>query len=194
MTSLTFVVDANVAVKLFLNKALSAEVNTWITHTPTYGTNGTNGTYRPISPISPIGASPVCEALWLVRVERAEPMNESLETILDQPLMVAEQIGGRDWNAGPLDLAVAALRQAGLTKRHNAARVLGYPPALCQALEGACQVLTHVDDRRTIAVSIFTEIPPRPHLRRHGWRRQLSSRPCFGASSKWKTAGITIPI
>ncbi len=92
-------------------------------------------------------------------------MDESLETILDQ-LMVAEKIGGRDVNAGPFDLAVTALRNAGLTRRRDATRALGYPHLLCLALEGACQVLTDVDHRRTIAVSVFSEVPPRPRAPR----------------------------
>jgi hypothetical protein len=94
-------------------------------------------------------------------------VDETLETILDQ-LMAAEQIGGSFLGAGPFDLAVAALRNAGLTKRQDARRALGYPVVLCRALEGACQVLTNIDDRRTIAVSVFTEVPPRtrpPNLR-----------------------------
>jgi hypothetical protein len=86
-------------------------------------------------------------------------MNEFQEAILDT-LMVAEKIGDR-WRPGPLPLALGALRDAGLTRRSEPGSALGYPPLLCAAVEGAATTIRTVDDCRTLAISLFTEVAPR---------------------------------
>jgi hypothetical protein len=86
-------------------------------------------------------------------------MNEFQEAILDT-LMVAEKIGDR-WKPGPLPLALGALRNAGLTQRDEPAVALGYPALLCAAVEGASTTIRTVDDCRTLAISLFTEVTPR---------------------------------
>ncbi len=93
-------------------------------------------------------------------------MNEFQEAILDE-LMVADKIGDY-WKPGPLLLAVQALRKAGLTTRDDPGSALGFPPVLCAAVQGAFSTVRHVDDARTLAVSLFTEVAPRskaPKLR-----------------------------
>src|SRR5262249_49129759 len=84
---------------------------------------------------------------------------EHQEAILDT-LMVAEQIGDR-WKPGPLPLALQALKNAGLTRRDEPAAALGYPRLLCAAVEGASTTIRTVDDCRTLAISLFSEVPPR---------------------------------
>jgi hypothetical protein len=86
-------------------------------------------------------------------------MNEIQETILDT-LMVADRIGDR-WKPGPLPLALAALQTAGLTRRREPGPALGFPPLLCAAVEGAATTIRNVDDCRTLAISLFSEISPR---------------------------------
>jgi hypothetical protein len=86
-------------------------------------------------------------------------MNEYQEAILDT-LMVADKIGDR-WQPGPLPLALGALRNAGLTRRNEPGVALGYPPLLCAAVEGASTTIRTVDDCRTLAISLFTEVAPR---------------------------------
>jgi hypothetical protein len=86
-------------------------------------------------------------------------MNEYQEAILDT-LMVAERIGNR-WEPGPLPLAVQALKNAGLTRRHEPRAALGFPLVLCAAVEGASTTIGSVDDRRLLAISLFSEVRPR---------------------------------
>jgi hypothetical protein len=91
-------------------------------------------------------------------------MNEIQETILDT-LMVADRIGDR-WKPGPLPLALEALQTAGLTRRREPGPALGFPPLLCAAVEGAATTIRTVDDCRTLAISLFSEIPPRKKIPR----------------------------
>jgi hypothetical protein len=89
-------------------------------------------------------------------------MNEFQEAILDT-LMVAERIGDR-WKPGPLPLALQALKNAGLTRRDEPGPALGYPRLLCAAVEGASTTIRTVDDCRTLAISLFTDVPPRKRV------------------------------
>jgi hypothetical protein len=98
-------------------------------------------------------------------------MNAFQEVILDQ-LMAADRIGDY-WHGGPLALAVDALRTAGLTTHQDPARALGYPEELCQALQGASKIFESMDERRTLAISVFTEIPPRERGPRRSLRQQV---------------------
>jgi hypothetical protein len=104
-------------------------------------------------------------------------MNEQQEAILDA-LMVADRIG--DYlKPGPLLLARDALRNAGLTRDDDdESAALGYPPLLCHAVRGASKTVRTVDDCRTLAISLFTEIPPRPRV------PQLSGKDCL-AACRW---------
>jgi hypothetical protein len=86
-------------------------------------------------------------------------MNEFQEAILDT-LMVADRIG-ECWKPGPLPLAVQALKNAGLTRHHEPRGALGFPPVLCAAVEGASATVRTVDDCRTLAISLFSEVRPR---------------------------------
>jgi hypothetical protein len=86
-------------------------------------------------------------------------MNEHQEAILDT-LMVAERIGDR-WRPGPLPLALEALKSAGLTRRDDPGPALGYPRLLCAAVEGASTTIRTVDDCRRLAISLFSDVPPR---------------------------------
>src|SRR5688572_29701390 len=98
-------------------------------------------------------------------------MNEFQEAILDQ-LMAAEAIG-EVWSPGPLQLAAEALRAGGLTRRKQLCRALGFPLVLCHAIAGASEVLRRVDDVRSLAISIFSEVSPRTALPRHNARQYL---------------------
>jgi hypothetical protein len=98
-------------------------------------------------------------------------MNEFQEVILDQ-LMAAEVIGEM-WSPGPLQLAVEALRTGGLTQRKQVCRALGFPLVLCHAIEGASEVLPRVDDVRSLAISIFSEVSPQTALPRYNARQYL---------------------
>jgi hypothetical protein len=98
-------------------------------------------------------------------------MNEHQEAILDA-LMVADRIGNY-LKPGPLLLAVDALQGAGLTKSDDPGLALGYPPLLCAAIEGASKTIRTVDNCRTLAISLFTEIAPRPRAPRLTARDQL---------------------
>ncbi len=100
-------------------------------------------------------------------------MNEFQETILDT-LMVADRIGDR-WKPGPLPLAVQALKNAGLTRRHEPGAALGFPPVLCAAVEGASTTIRSVDDCRTLAVSLFSEVRPRKRAPKLDGRRLVTA-------------------
>jgi hypothetical protein len=91
-------------------------------------------------------------------------MTELQEAILDA-LMVADAFGNYI-EPGPLQEALEALQKAGLTRCNNPSAALGYPPLLCAAIEGASKTIRNVDDRRTLGISLFTEIPPRSRRRR----------------------------
>jgi hypothetical protein len=98
-------------------------------------------------------------------------MNEFQEVILDQ-LMTAEVIG-ETWSPGPLHLAAEALRIGGLTRRKDICRALGFPLVLCQAIVGASEMLASVDEIRSLAISLFSEISPRTALPRYNARQYL---------------------
>jgi hypothetical protein len=100
-------------------------------------------------------------------------MNEFQEAILDT-LMVADKIGDR-WQPGPLPLALGALRSAGLTRRNEPGVALGYPPLLCAAVEGASTTIRTVDDCRTLAISLFTEVAPRKRAPKLGTNRLVAA-------------------
>jgi hypothetical protein len=87
-------------------------------------------------------------------------MNECQEAILDA-LMVAEKLRER-FKPQPLVLALEALQHAGLTKREDPGAALGYPPLLCAAVGGTTETITETDDCRAFAISLFTEVAPRP--------------------------------
>lgn len=97
-------------------------------------------------------------------------MNAVQETILDR-LMAVDQIGAL-WTPGPLRLACEAVRGAGLSDRTTPDEALGYPLIFCRALEGGSAVLEKVDELRTLAITIFTEVPPRPQSPMLSSRRQ----------------------
>jgi hypothetical protein len=87
-------------------------------------------------------------------------MNELQEVILDT-LMAAESLSEDYWAPGPLPLLVRALKAAGLRDTDDTPRALGYPLPLCVALEGAAWTVKQTDDLRTLAITVFTEAPPR---------------------------------
>jgi hypothetical protein len=88
-------------------------------------------------------------------------MTELQEAIVDR-LMVADKIGVR-WATGPLGLAVEALQLRGMIPaRSDATRTLGYPLLLCRALHTASSTLRTADDRGKLAITFFSETPPRP--------------------------------
>jgi hypothetical protein len=96
-------------------------------------------------------------------------MTEAQEAILDQ-LMVAETIGA-PWESGPLGVALRALAAGELRTCRDAARALGYPALLCQALHSANAILETAEDRRKLAVTFFSEVAPRPRAPRLTRRR-----------------------
>src|SRR5205823_9093381 len=53
---------------------------------------------------------------------------------------------------------------------------LGYPPVLCAAVEGASTTIRTVDDCRTLAISLFTEVAPRKKA------PKLSKQRCVAAA------------
>ena len=98
-------------------------------------------------------------------------MTDQQEIILDR-LMGSDKIG-RYWTTGPLALAVRALQEKKLTSKKDAAQALGYPGVLCHAIQGASSFLKTVDERRTLAVTVFTDVPPHPQVPRLARRRSV---------------------
>jgi hypothetical protein len=87
-------------------------------------------------------------------------MTELQEAIVDR-LMVVKKIGVQ-WATGPLGVAVKAVEGRGMFSRGDITDTLGYPMLLCKALHSANTTLESVDDRRTLAITFFSEVAPRP--------------------------------
>jgi hypothetical protein len=124
-------------------------------------------------------------------------VNDLQEAILDH-LMTVDRIGA-GWDNGPLGLARRALLTGGLTTATDAAAALGYPAIFCEALQWAVQVLQAVDDRRALAITVFTEVAPRrhtpdlsplDHVNLTLWSADEALR-CHGKPSLWGEKVIT---
>jgi hypothetical protein len=87
-------------------------------------------------------------------------MNDLQEVIIDS--LIGAPASAFETASGPIDIALKALKEAQLTRRKDPAMVLGYPKLLCAAFSGASAGLASVDDRRQLAVTIFSDLPPRP--------------------------------
>lgn len=89
-------------------------------------------------------------------------MNPLQEMILDR-LVGAKTIGTR-WSPGPLRLAARALAEDGLAVNLESHKSLGFPLPFCAAIEGASECLKNVEEVRTLAIALFSEIMPRDEL------------------------------
>jgi hypothetical protein len=96
-------------------------------------------------------------------------VTDAQELILDGLMGAATLDGKRP--SGVLGVAVQALTGRRLRDAGEAARVLGYPRILCEALHSAAATLNTRDERRKLGVSFFSECPPRRRLVRLSPRR-----------------------
>jgi hypothetical protein len=86
-------------------------------------------------------------------------MNAALEAIFDQ------LIGAGD-DTFPAEMPLTAfvlrvLRDAGLTSRTDPSMALGHPKLFGAALDAASSVLPALEDRRQLALTVFTDVPLR---------------------------------
>lgn len=98
-------------------------------------------------------------------------MNHLQDLILDR--LIGTPKIGRFWKNGPLALAVQALQEKQLTAHSDATLALGFPMAMCEALQGASHVLKKMEERRELAVAFFAEVPPQPARPRLTQRRHV---------------------
>lgn len=97
-------------------------------------------------------------------------MTEAQEIILDR-LMVEEMIEAKG-ESTPLGLAFQALDGC-LSGRREFTRTLGFPPILRQALHAANATLERTDDRRELAITVFSVVAPRRKSPALGRQRQI---------------------
>jgi len=100
-------------------------------------------------------------------------MNPFQEVILDR--LVGAGPDEFTEHLGPLGLAFQALVDAGLIAAHASALSLGYPLLLSSALESAGAMLRGIEDKRQLALAVFTAVPPRPVVAPLPARRQITA-------------------
>ena len=100
-------------------------------------------------------------------------MNPFQEVILDR-LVGAGSDEFTD-ELGPLAMAFQALIDAGLIEADASALSLGYPLLLSAALDSGIAMLWEVEDKRQLALQVFSAVPPRPDVTEMPAQQQIKA-------------------
>jgi hypothetical protein len=99
----------------------------------------------------------------LSRCQTEDRVTDLQDEICDR--LVGQNISP-NWIGGPLHVAILVIdpkfvpATRGDTRPGQFARAIGWPVTFCEAVTGANAVLANVDERRALAISLFSRVPP----------------------------------